>query len=153
MRAVQIFAVAFLIVGLSAAAAAADNVIIYFSDQNLDAILRMQDLNHDGDTLDDGDVIVFCDKDPDLTGIKNTQGMILLAPGELLAADNFDPVNIVHLVDLNGDGDVDLSDLAALLAVYGTCSGDPGFDAAADLDASGCVDLADLATLLAHYGE
>jgi hypothetical protein len=53
--------------------------------------------------------------------------------------------------DLDGDGDVDLGDLAALLAVYGSCAGDPEYDAAADLDHSGCVDLADLATLLAHY--
>jgi hypothetical protein len=55
--------------------------------------------------------------------------------------------------DLDGDGDVDLADLAALLASYGECEGDPGFNPAADLDGSGCVDLADLAMLLAHYGE
>ena len=48
---------------------------------------------------------------------------------------------------------MDLADLAALLASYGACAGDPGFDPAADLDGSGCVDLSDLATLLAHYGE
>jgi len=55
--------------------------------------------------------------------------------------------------DLDGDGDVDLADLAALLASYGACEGDPGFNPAADLDESGCVDLTDLATLLSHYGE
>jgi probable HAF family extracellular repeat protein len=54
--------------------------------------------------------------------------------------------------DLDGDGDVDLSDLASLLAVYNSCAGDPTYDPAADLDSSGCVDLADLATLLANYG-
>jgi hypothetical protein len=53
--------------------------------------------------------------------------------------------------DLDGDGDVDLADLAGLLGVYGTCQGDPGFDPDADFDASGCVDLADLATLLGNY--
>ena len=55
--------------------------------------------------------------------------------------------------DVDGDGDVDLSDLALLLAVYGTCEGDPGYDPAADFDGNGCIDLSDLATLLAHYGE
>ncbi len=54
--------------------------------------------------------------------------------------------------DLDGDGDVDLADLAALLAVYGSCGGDPDYDPDADLDGSGCVDLVDLATLLANYG-
>jgi len=54
--------------------------------------------------------------------------------------------------DIDGDGDVDLADLSALLAAYGSCAGQPAYDPAADLDASGCVDLADLSTLLANYG-
>jgi hypothetical protein len=54
--------------------------------------------------------------------------------------------------DLDGDHDVDLADLATLLAAYGTCAGDPGYDPDADFDDSGCVDLSDLATLLANYG-
>ncbi len=54
--------------------------------------------------------------------------------------------------DLDGDGDVDLGDLAILLAAYDTCEGDPLFNPAADIDESGCVGLADLATLLANYG-
>jgi hypothetical protein len=47
--------------------------------------------------------------------------------------------------DLDGDGDVDLSDLAILLAAYGV-------DAGGDLDDDGDTDLADLAILLANYG-
>jgi hypothetical protein len=54
--------------------------------------------------------------------------------------------------DLDGDGDVDLADLADLLGAYGECDGDPDYDPAADLDGSGCVDLADLAELLGNYG-
>jgi hypothetical protein len=54
--------------------------------------------------------------------------------------------------DIDGDGDVDLADLATLLASFGTCVGDSGFNPDADLDDSGCVDLADLATLLANFG-
>ncbi len=49
--------------------------------------------------------------------------------------------------DLDGDQDVDLSDLAGLLANYGqaeVCEG--------DLDCDGDVDLTDLAALLAVYG-
>jgi len=54
--------------------------------------------------------------------------------------------------DVNGDGDVDLGDLAELLAAYGTCDGDAGYDQDADFDDSGCIDLSDLATLLSNYG-
>jgi photosystem II stability/assembly factor-like uncharacterized protein len=54
--------------------------------------------------------------------------------------------------DVDGDGDVDLADLAALLSAYGTCAGDPVYNPAADFDSSGCIDLADLAVLLSHYG-
>jgi hypothetical protein len=54
--------------------------------------------------------------------------------------------------DLDGDHDVDLADLARLLAAYGACQGDADYDAAADLDGNSCVNLSDLAILLAGYG-
>ncbi len=53
--------------------------------------------------------------------------------------------------DLDGDGDVDLTDLAQLLANYGVTEGATYEDG--DLDGDGDVDLSDLAELLAHYGE
>jgi hypothetical protein len=52
--------------------------------------------------------------------------------------------------DLDGDNDVDLSDLAQLLANYGTTNGAAYEDG--DLDEDGDVDLSDLAALLAVYG-
>jgi probable HAF family extracellular repeat protein len=52
--------------------------------------------------------------------------------------------------DLDGDADVDLSDLAQVLANYGTTSGADYEDG--DLDGDGDVDLADLSALLAVYG-
>jgi len=52
--------------------------------------------------------------------------------------------------DLDGDGDVDLADLAVLLAHYGTTGGAQYEDG--DLDGDGDVDLADLSGLLAVYG-
>ncbi len=55
--------------------------------------------------------------------------------------------------DLDGDGDVDLADLADFLGAYGTCDGDEDYRADADFDDSGCIELADLAVLLGHYGE
>lgn len=53
--------------------------------------------------------------------------------------------------DLNGDGRVDLADLAELLGHYGETSGMTYEDG--DLDGDGDVDLADLAELLGHYGD
>lgn len=53
--------------------------------------------------------------------------------------------------DLDRDGDVDLSDLAQLLANYGTTGGMSYEDG--DLDGDADVDLSDLARLLANYGE
>jgi len=52
--------------------------------------------------------------------------------------------------DLDGDNDVDLSDLAILLSNYGMTTGAEYEDG--DLDGDGDVDLADLAALLAVYG-
>ena len=53
--------------------------------------------------------------------------------------------------DIDGDGDVDLTDLAILLSQFDLCIGDPGFNPAADVDGNGCVDLTDLALLLANF--
>ena len=55
--------------------------------------------------------------------------------------------------DLNEDGAIELSDLAALLGAYGRCEGEPEFVPAADFDNSGCIDLPDLAQLLSVYGQ
>jgi hypothetical protein len=52
--------------------------------------------------------------------------------------------------DLDGDDDVDLSDLSILLANYGMTSGAEYEDG--DLDGDGDVDLTDLSGLLAVYG-
>jgi len=54
--------------------------------------------------------------------------------------------------DLDCDHDVDLADLAALLAIYGCSQYDPFCDVCADFDGDGQVGLPDLAALLAVYG-
>jgi hypothetical protein len=52
---------------------------------------------------------------------------------------------------VDGDGDVDLGDLAGLLAAYGTCEGDAGYNPDADFDDDDCIGLGDLAVLLGNY--
>ena len=70
--------------------------------------------------------------------------------GGILA--QFDNVELSDfcLGDLDGNGQVGLSDLAQLLANYGTTSGAAYEDG--DLDEDGDVDLSDLAALLGVYG-
>jgi hypothetical protein len=58
--------------------------------------------------------------------------------------------------DTDGDGSTCQNDLGTVLASYGLCAGDPGFDPAADVDqggpSAGCVDQSDLGILLGNYG-
>ena len=49
--------------------------------------------------------------------------------------------------DLDGDGNVFITDLLMLLMDFGTCDGSP-----ADLDGDGCVTVLDLLTLIANFG-
>lgn len=96
-----------LVAGLavSAPAFAQSSFVVFIHDQSFDEILRMQDLNNDGDAHDPGEVTLFFDDGPPVTGIDNAQGMVAIDPWTLLATDNFEPDNIVLLRDLNKDGD------------------------------------------------
>ena len=63
---------------------------------------------------------------------------------------SLDPIVAECPGDLDGDRDIDLADLAQLLANYGLTGGAEYEDG--DLDGDGDVDLSDLAALLAVYG-
>lgn len=54
--------------------------------------------------------------------------------------------------DVDGDLDVDLSDLSILLSAFGSCAGDPAYEPDADFNGDDCVALADLSILLAAFG-
>lgn len=54
--------------------------------------------------------------------------------------------------DVDGNGSVDLSDLAGLLSAFGASVGSPAYLPGADVDQSGVIDLSDLAGLLAAFG-
>ncbi len=68
---------------------------------------------------------------------------------------SLDPSSFYIIVcpgDVDGDGDVELDDLTAVLAAYDTCLEDPGYDPDADLNRDDCVDLLDLGIVTANYG-
>ena len=88
---------------------------------------------------DDADVIAVNFRSHDDVELGGSRGVVVIAIG--------------HTGDVDFDGDVDLSDLAALLGGYGSQFGtDPDYDSQADFDLDGDIDLADLAELLGAYG-
>lgn len=55
--------------------------------------------------------------------------------------------------DINGDGKVDLKDLALVAHAYASTPGKPNWDPRCDLNNNGVVDLQDLVTVALHFGE
>ncbi|MCA9243194.1 MAG: hypothetical protein KDA32_04505, partial [Phycisphaerales bacterium] len=73
-----------------------------------------------------------------LDGLGDHDGILVVAVGQI--------------GDVDFDNDVDLGDLAGLLAAFGANLGDPAYNAQADLDLDGSIGLGDLAGLLANFG-
>ncbi|MGP1273689.1 MAG: GC-type dockerin domain-anchored protein [Phycisphaerales bacterium] len=103
MRGLVVVSAAVLLAG---AARGQQRYALYVFDQTGDKILRLLDLNGDGDAHDAGEVTRFYDDTPGaVLGIDNSQGLLALGFDDLLATDNFEPDNIVRITDTNGDGD------------------------------------------------
>ncbi|MGE3181631.1 MAG: hypothetical protein AB7N71_08375 [Phycisphaerae bacterium] len=82
-----------------------DQNVIFAFDQTRDYLLRLLDLNDDGDAIDPGEVVIFMNDADAATGLDNSQGLLALSPYEVFATDNFVPDNVLRLNDLNRDGD------------------------------------------------
>jgi hypothetical protein len=54
--------------------------------------------------------------------------------------------------DLNGDGKIDIRDLAIVAKAFGKSKGEPGYYPKADLDQNGMIDIQDVAIVAAEFG-
>jgi hypothetical protein len=68
--------------------------------------------------------------------------------GEIRGQAVFPPIGVPCPGDFDGNGAVDLNDLANLLAHFGG----PANACQGDMDGNGIIDLTDLAQLLARFG-
>lgn len=55
--------------------------------------------------------------------------------------------------DLNGDGRIDIVDVAAVALTYRKLNGEPDYNPEADLDQNGVIDILDIAIVAAHFGQ
>jgi len=101
-------------------------------------------------TIDDGGTTTAAGGDLELNGTVGQHDAGVLVGGDLDLYGGFWPGGEFCFGDLDGDGEVGLSDLAQLLANYSTGFGAMYEDG--DMDGDGDVDLSDLAALLSEYG-
>jgi glucose/arabinose dehydrogenase len=76
-----------------------------------------------------------------------------LASGVLIDANADGVPDECPFGDLDGDGQVGVSDLSLLLAAFGACAGEPAYTATADFNSDACNNLHDLALLLGRFGQ
>ena len=89
----------------------------------------------------------------------NPVTLTVTGPGQLVLTARTDAapnhVQSVHItvksLDFNGDGRVDVLDLARMAQAYGTRTGDHGFNPAVDLNDDGQVDAEDLRDFLSQF--
>lgn len=79
-------------------------VVLFTFDQQLKAIVRLEDKNGDGDVNDEGERTLFFDATVTDSGVGNAIGLLARGPHEVLATDNVAPAKLVHLHDADGDG-------------------------------------------------
>ena len=91
-----------------------------------------------------GSPLCYCASELNQYGTTTAEGLTYDQDGNLIE---------VYLPgDVDRDGDVDQQDFGALLAAWGKCEGQEGYNPNADFNGDGCVNQADLGILLARWG-
>lgn len=78
-----------------------------------------------------------------------------VVPDEIDTADNTHIYGMIMVTipgDVNGDGTVDIYDLALVSKAYGTMKGDPSYNPNADINCDGAIGINDLAINGKNYG-
>jgi hypothetical protein len=134
-------------------------VYLYFSNENTifrnNFILNAQNARDNGDNIWDGEYPFGGNYWDDYNGTDSNSDGIGDTPYNISGDSNQDHYPLMFpwtgiLGDLDGDEDVDLSDLAQMLVHYGKQNGATYW--MGDLDGDEDVDLSDLAVLLEWYG-
>ena len=61
-------------------------------------------------------------------------------------------IGVSRRVDTNGDGIVNIKDLAFVAGVFGSTLSSPGYDGRADIDGSGAINILDLTAVAIYFG-
>jgi len=59
----------------------------------------------------------------------------------------------LKIYDVNGDGFIDMADIAIAARAYGSAPGDPHWDPRADINHDDFIDMSDISAIARHYGE
>jgi len=65
---------------------------------------------------------------------------------------SFDIIFVPWSPDIDGDGDVDMRDLAKVAKCYGSKEGDPNYESICDLDGDGEIDMSDVTRVVRMFG-
>jgi hypothetical protein len=69
-----------------------------------------------------------------------------------IVPDQFVDTALFLTGDITNDNSVTVDDFNVLVAAFGSCSTDGGYNPLADLNDSGCVDITDFALFVGHFG-